>query len=1369
LSRSLITTISFPVLLLLYFLYGWVVVPIVLPDKAAEQTPDIDIQVHDDLQPFLSLFKSTDWERDSRLRPKLLKNGNIIILFQEETIEDDTVRLQPCTFLVLPEDENLTIEEQSRRAVVLRADEMAEIKFAESVNFSNFALPKMIGGRLLGRVTIASGMKEEGVQDDMFIETSDIEIAESPTETLIYAVKDNIKFRIGYNTGEGARMTISMKAKNVDKNQKAPKEFASLKFDTLKYLNLVFPEKDKSKIVTNTDPNNTNPNNNNQTNLATTTPAADLPHDKITTTFNTNTPTTDTTNSPQPNTNINLYPNPNPIANPNPLANSNTNSNLNPDSNPDSLLLSNVSVNPFTSAVDVGVATKFDINCQREFRFDADNRNGGWTAAFNGNVAVVRTNPDGTQDFLNGELLHINFQPEEENNVKNNKKPESKNSDDKKTHSDLANRKANANSGFAPDKLQPSKLEVFGKAGVPAQLRSPQGGGVVMDGDRILYDLKKNIAAIETALTDDPNIVAGASPQNPKKKPEASNYVKVSLQNRYIVQSEFGFLYNIGKDGEFGILNSSGRGQLNGLIGSDDNLKKLHLTWNIMQIASDPNNPKKILLDLRGGVTIDIEDLGKMTAEMLQLWCNIVDKPKNTTTDNDPNNNKITNKTNDKPANNISGGTLVPESAIALNKVHFENQNGTCDVQRLNIFFIQPQNTNNSLNTPTPSAQTNLVAIPHETTSEHPSMNHSQNYRFNNSKQINTNTIIPATTTANNQNLHRKNNIQLAQYTEQKQPPVAFMPYMPPVIQLPLPTNENANTNLNGQGIAKIAQGNPIAGSNYAASGNLGAGNLPIVDHTRTARVPLTGTNNAVGGGVPNTGINVTNNLVPIVPQPDIVSARRQNLLGFQPGNSHSVYAITGDQMEMSVLQNERTSQVQRLWIGGNVRIVEKTEVRSGDLIEITGEEVYIWNPSTLNTVIYIAGKDAREAIFTGKGAQIRAMHVYIFRAENVIKITGAGRLIADAKVKKNTVNATTVLNPTINELPMSTAQIENKNFEQNERKEGDSRILVQWNKEMYFDGSSISFQGVPDKNGNRVLALMEDREIRCNIMQILTNRYVSLFDDKSDATIKADRVGCAVDVVVKSEKFENGVRKSFDWAEFDAVEIRLETSEFFAKGPGLIRSTFIEGGNALAELENGGSQNKNKTNNTDAGRGFTELASINRNNFAGNKTDETKGRESLMFLCMWFYDHVQGTFTKSHKSAVMKGHIDAVLCPVAAWDERIERDQLNIATKRGYLLKCDELRMVQMPDPVQQSHNFAELTAIDNATIEGENRSLYGRAQIIKYNQAKSQVTLEGNELNNAKITTASQGTIPAQRIEYNIKTGNVKIINAKGFSAGQ
>ncbi|MDR2762964.1 MAG: hypothetical protein LBB88_10205 [Planctomycetaceae bacterium] len=1314
-SRQVITALSFPVLLLLYFLYGWAIVPLVLPERTIKSVGTIETAatIADELTPFLSLFDENNWELNPQTRPKILRNNNTIVLFQQEIIESDVVRLQPCTFIILPEEENLNQEEQCRRAIVMRTNEMAEIKFDDDVNFSKFPLPKMIGGRLLGKVTIKSGMKEIGTQDDLIIETSDIAIVENPTETLIYAIKDNVKFKLGLNSGEGSRMTIALKAdknnnnnnnnKNNDNNQKKPqKEFAVMRLETLKFLNLIFPEKSaKNKTDAKTA---TNPANNN---LETIQPSADSSNEKITTLYSST-----------------------------------------------QITIPHEKENQITTKSEIDSVTKFDVTCQREFIFEIDEQNGGWTAAFNGNVEVIRTNPNSTKDFLNGELMHINFQPE--SNLQSKQAQSSiKNPKQEQKQKQISNEKTSL-TNF--DNLQPAKMEVFGKAGVPARLRSVQGGGLIMEGDRILYDIKENLIAVETALTDNPQEVAGASPENPKKKTEASDSVKITLQNRYAIQSELGFLYTIGKSGEFGILNSSGKGRLDGLIGNaienananangngngnangngnETNLKQIHLTWNILQISPEPNNAKRILFDLRGGVTLDVEDFGKMTAEILQLWCNIEEKPtppeKNKSQDNAEKTNA---QTGNAGGGNISNGnfgnsnnTLIPESAIVLNNVHFENQNGTCDVQRLNIFFNRPLSGNNV----TKIMQSPLATI---------QMQHSPI-----SQAV---AIEPSRA-----NVDSESSIKLVQYNQLQKRPEQFMPYMPPVVELPRPN-----------GII-VAQNNPLAANNFVTNNptannliaNPSIANQSIVNPSNNLSPTMTsnGVNangiNGVNGvnGVNSSGVN---SRVTSIPQPEVKSVRSQNLLGFQPSNPNSIYAITGDQMEMSVLQGERTSQVQRLWIGGNVRIVEKVNQTAGnDLIEITGEEVYVWYPSAPNTVIYITGKDMREAIFTGKGAQIRAMHVYIFRAENVIKIVGAGRLLADAKSKKassgvlmNAGNQTTA-------TPTS-AQLSNNQFEQSKRQEGDSRILVQWNKEMYFDGNIISFKGVPDKNGNRVLALMEDREIHCDVMQIFTNRYVSLFDDKSDVTIKPERVGCAIDVVMKSEKFENGLRKSFDWAEFDAVEIRLETDEFFAKGPGLIRSTFLETDNAFSDPKNGfdvlsgGARNANVNN----------VNNVNVNN-----------RESILFLCIWFYDHIQGMSSKTHKSATMRGHIDAVLCPVSTWDERVERDQLNLATKKGYLLKCEELRLVQMPDPVLKEKNFVELTAIENATIEGENRSLYGRAQTIKFNQAKSQVTLEGNELNNARITTSSQGTIPAQRIEYNLKNGTAKIVNSRGVVAG-
>jgi hypothetical protein len=109
---------------------------------------------------------------------------------------------------------------------------------------------------------------------------------------------------------------------------------------------------------------------------------------------------------------------------------------------------------------------------------------------------------------------------------------------------------------------------------------------------------------------------------------------------------------------------------------------------------------------------------------------------------------------------------------------------------------------------------------------------------------------------------------------------------------------------------------------------------------------------------------------------------------------------------------------------------------------------------------------------------------------------------------------------------------------------------------------------------------------------------------------------------------------------------------------------------------------------------------------------------------------------------------VQAAFSPANGWEDRISRRDIGAARLRGYTLECGRLTIEEVPDPANPSQNFFELTASYSAIIEGS--GLEGRAQTIRYNQAKSTVDLIGDV-----VLQKGDVRVSAARILYNIETG--------------
>jgi hypothetical protein len=484
-------------------------------------------------------------------------------------------------------------------------------------------------------------------------------------------------------------------------------------------------------------------------------------------------------------------------------------------------------------------------------------------------------------------------------------------------------------------------------------------------------------------------------------------------------------------------------------------------------------------------------------------------------------------------------------------------------------------------------------------------------------------------------------------------------------------------------------------------------------------------------------------------------SVSSQNLLGIQSSQLQAQYAITGKQMSMQIINADGHSSVETLAIEGNVKITEKvTGIPNGEMIEITGGEITVWNPSSPETQIMISGKQ-QDAVFQGRGVTLTAKEINLSRSSNKIWVPGVGRLIAntDSNNKyfqptsgtpgtvpanaqpKTAGSAGTSPNAAAPLVPLKSA---------NSGK--DNTLLVEWNESMIFNGRVLQFFGKPDRNNNRVRAIQQDKIIWCDVMEIHLNRLVLFFDDPSEVKPEAEMIQCANNVYIQCRELdENNQLKSLDSAEFGKLRFYVQSNYFVAEGPsdqpGVLRST-------RRSSEKGFSDSK------------TALPGPSANPLANNEGT------GLNFLSIWFHNHIQGTFLGDQRSVEINGRVQTVYTPVESWEDRIGIDNINAARKRGYILECEQLHLVEMPDPNNAGQSSAELTASDNASIDGN--KFYGSAKTIKYNQAKTLVTFDGN----AKIHLFEEGRKSeqmAETIQYNTETKAIRLDRSQGINIGQ
>lgn len=162
------------------------------------------------LDEFAWCFKTGDWELDT---PLVLESPDGKLLMKKYTVlPDGRVELKPCTMIFLSRSADLPEEERRRRAMILRAPQGAILEFDTPFDLRQARIGKLVGGQLLGEVTIHSDQRSPGPEDDLFIATRDVKLTETEITT-----PERVDFRLGPNFGRGRDLIVHLRPKNAPK------------------------------------------------------------------------------------------------------------------------------------------------------------------------------------------------------------------------------------------------------------------------------------------------------------------------------------------------------------------------------------------------------------------------------------------------------------------------------------------------------------------------------------------------------------------------------------------------------------------------------------------------------------------------------------------------------------------------------------------------------------------------------------------------------------------------------------------------------------------------------------------------------------------------------------------------------------------------------------------------------------------------------------------------------------------------------------------------------------------------------------------------------------------------------------------------
>ncbi len=207
---------SFAIVVVAYWMYALLAVRWIEPsadlhsggaisdEQRASAADSNDLQI----KQLQSLFPTGAWAAWGLKDPKIFESGQARLIFEsyDNTRPDHSVEIKPCLIVYRYEGPAENEEQRLRQSIVLEAPS-AVLKFDQPLSFTEFKIRRLEHGWLKGRVRIRSGWKEPGPEDDLLIETRDIELTEK-----VISTPHPVNFRWGPHYGRGRDMVIQLLA-----------------------------------------------------------------------------------------------------------------------------------------------------------------------------------------------------------------------------------------------------------------------------------------------------------------------------------------------------------------------------------------------------------------------------------------------------------------------------------------------------------------------------------------------------------------------------------------------------------------------------------------------------------------------------------------------------------------------------------------------------------------------------------------------------------------------------------------------------------------------------------------------------------------------------------------------------------------------------------------------------------------------------------------------------------------------------------------------------------------------------------------------------------------------------------------------------
>jgi lipopolysaccharide export system protein LptA len=442
--------------------------------------------------------------------------------------------------------------------------------------------------------------------------------------------------------------------------------------------------------------------------------------------------------------------------------------------------------------------------------------------------------------------------------------------------------------------------------------------------------------------------------------------------------------------------------------------------------------------------------------------------------------------------------------------------------------------------------------------------------------------------------------------------------------------------------------------------------------------------------------------------------------------------------IEAHVLRTGSKNELDKLWCEGTVQIQQEPSGPDDKGVGIRGEKLQLVRQADGNILTVV-----------GDYAQVQLDKLYIVGPEvnidqttNEAWVNGMGimRLPANGNLynTKPAQPATAKLGP-----PART------------KLAPADELTINWEKHMYFNGKIAHFDWPSEKLLGRIVqAEQNSSHLACKAMQVTLDRKISLREgEKGKQQANVQNVVCDKDVWVEDSKRDGS--RIVEYQRIDCPLLSVDNEDdkddsvVNAGGPGTVR--IFQLGTKGEILPPPG---RNSAPARPEGRSTTKPL---------QPRSKEEGETKLTLI------DYEGRMYANKRQGIARFFDKVVLIHLPSDDPNLQIDHNHLPP--GYLyMSCETLEVLKSKLP--DGRTYQEMRAYKKVGIEAQEFS--GNADVVKYDESKEQVILEGSDGNLAILTRQKgRGTEPEEvrgkKITYLRSTGEYQVEGAQSIRVAQ